>query len=278
MSDEVNGNELVVNENETVSSEIVEVEHADIRQKVLELKDKADESYWELGIVLNDVYNNDYYRNWGFETWKDYVEQELDFGIRTAQYFLKIQKWFETMTPAMQSWLRSLGWTKCRMLLAVVTPENAKSWKNKIKGKSVRELDGIINRAKKGEDDSSGNESSGSESNDKSVSKESLVRRAFSLYSGQDEVVMNAINRAKDIGETDKDGHALSLICTDYLASSTDLIDIVSLFKHIEDITGHKIIAIKPVDGGDEVVFGYEYIEAMSESDMDNKKPNSDEE
>ena len=102
------------------------------------------------------------------------------------------------------------------------------------------------------------------------ASGETTRRRAFSLYSGQDEVVTSAINRAKDIGETDKEGHALVLICTDYLATNTNLLDAVSLFRHIEDITGHRVVAFKPVDGDrDDIVYGSEYLSSVVEEESD---------
>jgi hypothetical protein len=261
----------VVNNSSEESSEntnVIEVEYADIRKKALELRNKVGEDYWELSIVLSDIYNNDRYRSWGFDSWKDYVDKELDFTIRKAQYMVKIQSWFDTLTPAMQEFFRSLGWVKCRMLMPVVVKENAKSWKKKIEGKTLKEIEGIIKGNKV--DISSGG-SSGESSGESISPSDSLVRRSFSLYTGQDEVVTNAINRAKDIGETDKDGHALSLVCMDYLASSTDLIDMTSLFKHMEDITGLRIVAFKTVDGDrDEIVFGSEYLDVAEESEKEN--------
>lgn len=259
------------NEEGSENTAVVEVEYAEIRQKALELRNKVGEDYWELSIVLTDIYNNDRYRSWGFDTWKDYVDQELDFTIRKAQYMVKIQSWFDTLTPAMQEFFKSLGWVKCRMLMPVVVKENAKSWKKRIEGKTLKEIEDIIKGDRK---DISGKESGPDDPGDSgsTSSNDSLVRRSFSLYTGQDEVVSNAISKAKDIGETDKDGHALSLICMDYLASSADLIDMVSMFKHLEDITGLKIVAFKPVDGNnDEIIYGSQYISDVVEDNIKEK-------
>lgn len=254
------------NEGDSENAAVVEVEYAEIRKKALELRNKVGEDYWELSIVLTDIYTNDRYRSWGFDSWKDYVDQELDFTIRKAQYMVKIQSWFDTLTPAMQEFFRSLGWVKCRMLMPVVVKENAKSWKKKIEGKTLKEIEGIIKGNKIPDGSSGGGEAGSGSAGENTSSGDTLVRRSFSLYTGQDEVVTNAINRAKDIGETDKDGHALSLVCMDYLASSTDLIDMTSMFRHLEDITGLHIVAFKPVDGdNDEIVFGSEYIEGVVE-------------
>lgn len=259
------------NEEGSENTAVVEVEYAEIRQKALELRNKVGEDYWELSIVLTDIYNNDRYRSWGFDTWKDYVDQELDFTIRKAQYMVKIQSWFDTLTPAMQEFFKSLGWVKCRMLMPVVVKENAKSWKKRIEGKTLKEIEDIIKGDRK---DISGKESGPDDTGDSgsTSSNDSLVRRSFSLYTGQDEVVSNAISKAKDIGETDKDGHALSLICMDYLASNADLIDMVSMFKHLEDITGLKIVAFKPVDGNnDEIIYGSQYISDVVDDDIKEK-------
>jgi hypothetical protein len=269
----VNNNDGSGSVGDVENANIVDVEFADIREKVLELKNKAEENYWELGVVLADVYTNNRYRSWGFDSWKEYVEQELDFTLRKAQYLVKLQAWFENMTPAMQAFFRGIGWAKCRLLMGFVVKENAKSWKKRVEGKTFKQIEEMISRAKKEEKGiTSGGDGSGGDGQEGQQSTgETLVRRAFSLYSGQDEVVTNAINRAKDIGETDKDGHALSLVCMDYLASSTNLIDTISLFRHMEDITGYRIIAFKSVDGEkDQIVFGNEYlVDLVDESEGD---------
>lgn len=243
---------------------VVEVKHKDVRDKVLELRNMAESSYWDLSVVLSDVYKNDLYRSWGYESWRSYVEEELDFTIRTAQHFIAIQNWLDNMTPAMQGWFREMGWTKCRVLLKFVTKENAKQWKNQLKGKTVREIEDIYAQNKATDEGSS----SGSEGSSTRTETKSTIRRAFSLFKEQDKIIQTALERAKDVGETDKDGRALELICTDYVATTTNLIDQVSLMKHMEDITGLKIVAFSPgPDGEDTIIYGQQYIDEADDKE-----------
>jgi len=233
------------------------IAHSDIRQQALDLKERALDGYWDLSVVLHEIYEKALYRSWGFESWKDYVDEELEVGLRTAQLYVQIQTWFGTLPPAVQGWLRSLGWSKCRRLRGIVTKENSGEWREKVEGKTVREIEAMI---KSDVDGDSGSSSGGS--GDGGSDDEKPVRFSAPVFRPQLEVVKNAINHAKEVAETDKDGHALTMICQEYLATNTDSVDISSFYRHMEDTTGHRIIAMsKGPDGKADVVYGSEHIE-----------------
>src|SRR3972149_2729594 len=65
----------------------------DIRKRILELTENIHSSYWELSKLLYDVGKNNLYREWGFETFDEYVEKDMVFGVRKARYLQKIQTW-----------------------------------------------------------------------------------------------------------------------------------------------------------------------------------------
>lgn len=260
MTEEKGKTLTVVGENDGT----VQVDNEDLRQEVIKLRDKADESYWAFGIALAEVYSGDKYRAWGFQTWKEYVERELDFDIRTIQYLFKLQLWFETVTPSIAKWVRGLGWTKARMLMHVVTKENAAEWKKRVDGKTVKEIQDILDGKKRLEDGGEEGEGSGSGggSGEKGKDGESGRKRSWFFYSGQDRLVSDAIERAKTVAETDNEGHALTLICTDYLATNADTMNKDDMFKNLERTTGLLIVAVRESDGEeeDEIVYGGDYV------------------
>ncbi len=66
----------------------LDVEHVEVRQRVLDLRRKTEESYWELSIGLHEVYEGSHYIAWGYTSWKDYIEQELEFHGHHLNYIL----------------------------------------------------------------------------------------------------------------------------------------------------------------------------------------------
>lgn len=229
-------------------------EHGDLRRQILALRDKSESSAWELGVVLEEAYSNDRYRSWGFDSWTEYVEQELDINLRKAQYLVKLQKWFATMTPAIQKWIMDLGWTKARMLMHVVDKTNAAEWKNRVTGKTVAEIEEML----KANRDSVSSEGGGSDD-----SSEKARRRSFALFPDQDEIVTKALEKASEIAESEKEGHLLSLICMDYIANATDIFTRDDFLKGIERNLGLKILAMVPTgkEGEqDDIVYGYDYL------------------
>jgi len=228
-------------------------QYVELRRSILAKRAKADENYWDLGVDLAEAYNHDCYRAWGFDSWKEYVEQEVDIHIRKAQYLVKLQEWFETMTPAIQKWMRELGWTKARMLMHVVTQENATEWKNRIEGKTVAEIEEMLKSDK-------GEEGSG-EGSDSSSAAETTSKLSFSLFPGQRETVEDALRKAGELAESDKQGNLLTLICTEYLATNTNNQSTEDYLNHVQKSTGLKIVAVRESD--DTIVFGGDYIDAQ---------------
>lgn len=267
MTEEKNGVAKEKNDKIVVAGE--EVEHDEVRKKVLELRDKAESNYWEFGVWLEEVYRGDLYRHWGFDGWVEYVKQELDFDIRTIQYLVKLQRWFGTVSPKVQKWARGIGWTKARMLMHVVTDANAAEWKNRVAGKTVAQIAEMLDAEKRSLDGASG-EGGGEGGGDGEGGEipERVRKRAFSLFPSQDELVTNAIEKAKEIAQSDKEGHLLTLICTEYLASNTATFSRDDFLKSIEKNLGIKIIAMVPNENPeqqDDIVYGHVYLNGEEE-------------
>ena len=126
----------VVTPSEVVSND----SFTDIREAVKDARRKTEESYWDFSVLLHGVYENSYYVGWGYKSWTEYIELELDMQKRKAQYLVSIQEWFRRMSPSVQEWVVQLGWTKAKELVGVVTNDNADHWKSLLEGKSYREM------------------------------------------------------------------------------------------------------------------------------------------
>jgi hypothetical protein len=234
------------------------VEHEDIRQRVIALRDLTNENYWDMALVLHEVYEQNYYRGWGFDTFVEYVDNELEFGIRKSQYLVSLQTWFNKMPPAIQKWMRSLGWTKARMLMSVVTPENAAEWRNRVDGKSVSQIEAMM-KSEAADSDGEGGSDTASDK-PKALTIKGMHPEMMACWE-------QAARHAGELGETDKPCQQLNLICIDYLATTTNLMSKHDVLRHMEKTLGLKIIAMR--DSDDSVVFGGEYIEAEADADAD---------
>lgn len=230
-------------------------QHAEIREKVRALRSQAEETYWELSTVMHEVYQNSLYQAWGFDKWHDYVEQELDFTPRKAQYLIGIQDWFGKMPPNVQKWVRELGWSKAKELVGVVTAQNAAEWKKKIEGKSVREIIDMVKGSKvKGEGDG-GEPGEGAEETSKKMS--------FTLFPAQFENVERAVEKAKKMADSEKPGHAIDLICTDFLATNGAIDSVKDYLAKVEKQTGVGIVGYDLKN--DVLVYGAATLDRLAE-------------
>lgn len=238
--------------------QINQIEHSDVRKRVLDLRKKVEESYWELSQSLSEVYSKSYYIAWGFQSWKEYVESELDFALRKAQYLVSISDWFSKMSPEVQDWIKSIGWTKAKALVGVVTDENAADWKARLDGLTYAQLVEELKGASKDIDTPLDGEG------DKDVAEDKPQKKAFSLFPEQSANVAAALDKAKQLANTEKDGHALDLICSDFLATNAGTDDMFSVIKRIEKSSGLYFIAYNKQT--DSVVYGAEILDEIAGS------------
>lgn len=228
----------------TDPASVLEVQkHADIRQRVLELRHQVEDSYWELSQVVYGVYKESLYQNWGFKTWKDWVETELDFAVRKAQYLVSIQDWFGKMSPSVQTWIHSLGWTKAKELVRVVDNNNAAEWQKRIEGKTLTQIVEMVKG--KGDapvefDDEEDNAGDGVKV--EKPKEETTVKMTFALFSEQKRNVDAALAHASSIAESDKACHLIDLICTAYLAQNSGVESSVDFLINIERMLGISLI------------------------------------
>lgn len=238
------------------------VDHEAVRRRVLELKARVEQDGWDLSVELYGVYNGALYQEWGFASWNDYVEKELEFQIRKAQYYVAIQTWVRAFAPDFVEWVKLCGLSKARLMSGRVTTDEASLWRTRLDGKTYREMEALL-KGQDPDDDGSDEGDSGDGSGD-SGSKEKTTAMRFALFPAQHANVTQAIERAKEQAETDKDGHALDLICTDYLSCNGHLKNEEEYFMAIERAWGVRIVAFKALAGRkDKIVYGGEFMDSL---------------
>lgn len=89
---------------------------------------------------------------------------------------------------------------------------------------------------------------------------------SFSLFPEQKALVNTAIDQAKQIGQTDKDGYALELVCTGYLSSEGAHASLGDYLAAVERATGHRLVAFT---SNYAIAYGEETLELVATASED---------
>jgi len=234
--------------------EMTEIEKTELRQAVIVAKEAVENGYWDLASLLHRVWDDSLFTEWGYDDFASYIDGELNYTMRTAQYLVRIAGYFGKMDEEIQVWVKALGWSKAKELVKRVTPENFAHWKKIIAGKSVAQIQALLK------------EDTGSDTVAKEATDEEKPKRmGFSLFEDQTATVNQALEKCKDEANSDKDGNALTLICQDYLSSGDSSLD--ARLLAIEKTFGVKIIAVRIEEGGVSYPYGEANLDELLASD-----------
>lgn len=211
-----------------------------MREKVVACRDNIDRSYFLMAGLVYHIAQNNLYAQWGFPTFKGYVEQELGFTLRKAQYLMSIWHWYVIQIQSFDVMKRigKHGWAKTAALVGAVTEQNVDYWDERAGKVTALQLIEEV-KAKL-----------------RNVSAQTVVRMTFQLYEQQADTVKKALAAASVAGKTDVLSNALSLIALDYLSahiSGEELKkDLVGYLRRIESLCG---VAMMVVDDKDEIIY-----------------------
>lgn len=189
----------------------------DVLKKTLEIPYKLEVLQGEL---LYEVTQNKYWRVWNktfadgtsrpYESFDEYVEKELGFRRRKAYDLIDIYKTFIVELGISSEQLKSISWSKARLVTKVVDSHNADEVLKKIENMTVLEIRGMVSVMKE----------TGTSAIKTPTEMDSLVRVTFQLAPEQAENLAHALEVASTISGSEKPSHNMDLICTDFLSSS----------------------------------------------------------
>lgn len=202
----------------------IEMDDPIIRNRIVKLKEIIEDSYFEIAGLLYIIYNKRLFYKWGYHSFEEYVNEELSFGRRKADYLRDIWYYFgvEVGDSVVLHKVAGLGWTKVKELVGVVTPKNVDDWV---------ELGGRLNtiqlknevriykaRRKIGEGSSSGSGSTPI-SVEEMETHEPTFRMNFMLYEEQFRNIQDALEKAGELGKSSVKSNQLSLMALSFLSS-----------------------------------------------------------
>lgn len=249
------GENLVVAEGDELSNE-----HAEIRRQALSLRDRSANAYWDISVVLHQIFHESLYHGWGFESFQEYVEKELDWCLAKGKQLVNLQDWFDKISDErIKKWMQSLGYAKARILKNVVTLENADEWRNRVDGKTLVEIQAMLRDAREEDVDTSG------DGEENSVEKASNF--TVKVFPKQRENLVRAFDLGKDISGSEKDGHVADLIATEFLSTHNGIDNVQEYLRSVERICGVNIIAYD--SAGEKMIFGSGFIQELEKRDRE---------
>jgi len=264
---------------------------ARVRRRANTLNTALDSGYMELAAILYMVYdtpingdpnNAPIYREWGFDTWEDWAFRELNLKPAKAQYLRRIHYVLNVELADMAAEVRtricSLGISKARHLLRVLTPSNASRWCEIAETSSAYELGNAV-KASLIEAETRALDAA-TEGDDSDVDPvptrgETIHSVSFKLYPDQKDVVRQAIDRAGELASSGKAGHGLTLICLDFLANNDFRMAQDGQMQRkfvakLEGLLGKKLVMIDPETR--EIEYGGNALRALVDTD-ENSEP-----
>ena len=188
----------------------------EVRDLILVEAQKIDESYQSLARLLHESYDNGYYIRWGYESFKEYVETELGVQYRKAKYLVSIAQVIKDLKINWDE-VEGIGWSKLRVLVPILREQgSAGDWLELAKQYSSKDLESLVKDSKIGFD-------IGASGQDK------IVTLTFRMTPETSEIVTEALDTAKRVIETTDNVLALEQMSYDYVMSSDEPGEKVSL-------------------------------------------------
>jgi len=249
-----------------------------MRENARELSKGLEDKFFPLGEVLHEVSLSDaqdrkpMYKQWGYNTFKEYCDRELKLPLRKAQYCRSIYQTVEFdlkgVDPSVRKRFLSLGYSECRRLTGVVERTTVNRWTSFAEQVTTRELVQAVKEARLSEDQRHDPLSpTGGQPSDGLPPQELRKDVRFTLSATEEALVKSALERADAITGGNSKAISLGHICMHFLASE-DLLEEVPadvLTRALAE-QGYGVVLIDPKTTPHTVVRGGEVLNAFSAS------------
>ena len=219
----------------------------EVRLSLQELSDRMTRDHIEMGCLLWEVDRNEYLREWGYDSFIEYVEGELDFKRRKAEYLRRLYDRFVVELGIDKQRLLDIKWTKASLIEPVVDENNVDQWLSRAVNTPYAQLAREVKAVRVGAGkDSPGMQPTSDGLNMAGGFEGGVEVRKYALYPKQLGNVNRAFELASGTAKSDKPGHLLDMICLEYLAGRGEVSDnpnseiqtwISSMKKRLPDVT-----------------------------------------
>ena len=104
--------------------------------RALAIKTEIESKFWEMGGILNSIFKNQYYVDYGYRDWKAFCNEVLELKWRTATYLRDIYVKFTSLGVKPEECI-GIGWGRLKELLPIANKENVRYWLSEAKKKNA---------------------------------------------------------------------------------------------------------------------------------------------
>jgi len=187
------------------------------------MSDQSEFNLFKIGGCLARIQaNEDWWREAGYETFKDYIETNMQFRYRKGMYAIEIYKKLLLLNVPWSTY-QGIGWAKINMLIKVMTTANAAEWVEKAAHMSLKSLEEVLK--------------STAPLQAEEVTPKTLFNESVKLHADQRHLWLDGIEKAKEETGSDSKGAAVEAIFQHYMGGGLAFSDwkqaLVYFRKHV---------------------------------------------
>jgi len=243
----------------------------ELREKIRKTAKAIDQHYVALGGQLYDVANRKLYRNWGYPTFNDYLENDVGIGRRRGQRLRQIWKRLIKDFGVDKNLLIGARYSNIMGIMSLVRPKiltkaTATDWVMRAKTLTYAALKEDIKAAMalREADENATITPASVEDAEIRTTESNTTRKQFKFTDDELSLVEEALSEAYDGTGSDRPGHLLANICTFFVANrASDEVMKQFLLDKLTAVYGGRFIHLED----EEMIEAWE--EAFADVDMD---------
>lgn len=155
----------------------------EVRKSLYQAAKNVSENYIELAELLYESKENDYHTKWGYTSFHDYLERELDVGSRKGGFLLGIAKTVKRLDIDWNE-VRAAGWRKIGVVYPLMNNENYQEMIELAENNSLNTLVEKTKEIRKGKKEVQEEE------------QETLIKVTFKMNEDEQSILIAAIEEA----------------------------------------------------------------------------------
>jgi len=176
-----------------------------VREEIKRLLYEIDEKRYDLYLKIHEVKRDQKYIEWGFDNFKEWIEKDLNLEYRIGLWYAQMGETIDKFNIP-KSVVLSVSWTKFKEIAQLDNWEQIEPLLKKATGMTFKEIQAEVKQIKRN-----------------IASKEAtLTTLTLKLKEDQYDIVMQAIERAKEETGTESIGSAIEYICQEYLIGGAE--------------------------------------------------------
>ena len=176
-----------------------------VRQELQDLVNIVEKSWFDISILLSEVYYSEIYKSWGFDKFGDYALADLGMDYRVSMWRVQVGKSIKELGLTREE-IEKLGWTKFKEISYLLNKDMSKDQIHKLLKQAEKLSHADLQEFVK-------------EEKLERQTTHRKVKMNFNFIDEQAQVIEAALEQAKALFNTESPDIALECICVDWMAN-----------------------------------------------------------